>query len=791
MHSFLNALKSLCALTLVLPAFMLPASAQTLPAGTGGSDELVVLPEFTVQAATDGSYDAADSLVGSRVKTEIRNLPYNVNVVTSEFIQDFAAYEMEDEMAYTSSFTQGQGNSVDYVLRGNVGSATLRNGVKGRSAISQLARERVEVIKGPAAVIFGQCDPGGIVNVTTKRPKTRPGVTVRVAGGGCSMYRGELDVTGPLGCGFYYRAGLAKYYREYEQQFAFTDQLLGNFTLMKKIGAHTAFTLDFETARTDRIKVETLPMRSRQIQTTPYRKNLYTYAMDLLEASPGTPDASGEGGSSSLFLTFEHRFSRVWSMRTVVNYGWSDSRDHYYVGNLYIGDDNDGKGEYFGASNGRRQAQHSATDGWSWNAQNDLLARFSTGDAEHQILLTTDVTINDGNRLTLQMPFDAPPAEPGEGRVENIKKLYINDPDYWLQPFSTKYYTERDTAYDYNMESYGGFLRYQLALGGGRFIAMAGVRYDYIKADKMDTQGANVNNPVYSAFDWSAITPQVGFNYKITDRFTFYANRSTSFLAPSGNDLRRLEHGDEIKNQTSLGYEAGIKGSLFGQTLNFTVAAFRIDRENVRSTEMELIPRVDANGDIVIDPNTGEPELMWDDVLRAQGFERATGVEFDFNWKVSRSFMLFGAANYVDSRMIRSGRDFDAVGRPPRSCPPKRASLGLRYAFPKNFLSGLAFVSGLQYVDKMAAIAPNGSGGVQDASGYVYASNGARDIMIPGYAVLDAGLSYKFKMLKLSGRRLSHSVQVNVKNVLDRVYLSSRARQGDRLNVIGTYTLSY
>lgn len=783
----------------ILSAFLLPWLAGQLFGQTPrtarqqgnvvpDNQEVVMLEEFSVREVVDGSYDAVDTMLGSRVNTEVRNLPYNVNVVTSEFIRDFAAYDIDEELAYTSSFSMGQSNDTEYTLRGISISLQLRNGFRAEVLRGAVNTERVEVIKGPAAAIFGQTAPGGIVNTVTKRPKERFSGRTRFAFGSYEHTRAELELTGPLGSkdgggifkDTYYLITLGDYRRKFEQDFTFTDQAQGSITLTKRLGPNTMLTLDGEYIHVDSLRRDAVPYNQIQINGA---WRFTDFAEDLLTFNTNSPDAFTERNQGVAYLTFEHRFNRVWSMKTAVNYAQARVIHFNYVGinsaRGVPGDPVDRRR----VGDGAREPEHATQGRYLYGFQNDLLARFNTGSVEHQMLLTVDFTSIRNTRSNYRL------ASGNRTNPEyNVRPIYVDASDYFLRPFTPADYPRANTASDNLTEIYGTFLRYQIAAFSGRLIAMAGVRYDYTAVNI--EQKTKVPS-VFDIYNKDAFTPQIGMNFKITENFTLYANRSTSFIAPTaGGAYVRVDQKIRLDNEEGLGYEFGIKGELFDRQLHFTLAGFYIDRDHVRSTEVEWLP-VDENGDGVpdVDPE-GNPIYDFDTITRTDGLERSKGVEFDFNWKFGRSLQLFGGYCFVDSYIVRAGRDLDAVGRRPRSSPEHRFSAGLRYAFPRQFLDGLVVTLGAVYMGESPAYNPV-SGGVAGDDNYVRSHNGARDIMIPSYITWNAGIGYRFRLGRFIGKNLTHGIQVNFKNIFDNTYIASNSRTADRFTVMGTYSVSF
>src|SRR5258708_13472978 len=203
-------------LTLSLTATL---RAQT-SASSATSDETVKLSEFTVKTDADHSYIASESVTGTRVATPIKDLTFNVSVVTSEFLNDFGYFEI-DNLGYTSSldgFDNGGGN---LNMRGFAATSFLRNGYLRLGLIDRVNMDRIEIIRGPSATIYGYTTPAGMINIITKQPKTTPQQYLSVAVGSYGTDREEMTVTGPVGfvSNTYYTLSAALSERTYNNLF--------------------------------------------------------------------------------------------------------------------------------------------------------------------------------------------------------------------------------------------------------------------------------------------------------------------------------------------------------------------------------------------------------------------------------------------------------------------------------------------------------------------------------------------------------------------------------------------
>ena len=171
------------------------------------------LPKMTVEAAEEDSYAANVASTGTKTDTPILETPLNVQVVPQQVLLDQQVTRIDQALRNVSgiAFTAGGdtsfGNPFDaVVLRGFQTDSHLRNGVRIDSVggdtelyTQQLANvESVEVLKGPAAILYGAVEPGGVVNIVTKQPQTTPSYSMGQQFGSYDLYRTTVDATGPV-----------------------------------------------------------------------------------------------------------------------------------------------------------------------------------------------------------------------------------------------------------------------------------------------------------------------------------------------------------------------------------------------------------------------------------------------------------------------------------------------------------------------------------------------------------------------------------------------------------------
>jgi iron complex outermembrane receptor protein len=179
-------------------------AAQTAPAQTASTpaDDTLTLPTFAVSTTQDKGYLAANAVSATRIATPIKDLPFAVSAFTNQFIDDIGARDLFDVARYAPGVTSAgrefnAGNSV-YIIRG-FSQAPQHDGFAENNAyVDTVAIDRVEVVKGPASLLYGQVAPGGTVNFITKRAEPTAFDTFNLQAGSDSFLRATADINQPL-----------------------------------------------------------------------------------------------------------------------------------------------------------------------------------------------------------------------------------------------------------------------------------------------------------------------------------------------------------------------------------------------------------------------------------------------------------------------------------------------------------------------------------------------------------------------------------------------------------------
>jgi iron complex outermembrane receptor protein len=179
-------------------------AAQTAPAAVADSNDTVKLPSFTVSDTQDKGYLAANSVSATRISTPIADLPFAVSAFTQQFITDTGAQDIGDIVQYAAGVSNGSNGytfSADFYLRGFQQYPEENGFFEGTHASNYVDSsdiERVEVVKGPASLLYGQIQPGGTVNYITKSPQEKAFVSTDLQFGSYNFGRATLDINQPL-----------------------------------------------------------------------------------------------------------------------------------------------------------------------------------------------------------------------------------------------------------------------------------------------------------------------------------------------------------------------------------------------------------------------------------------------------------------------------------------------------------------------------------------------------------------------------------------------------------------
>jgi iron complex outermembrane receptor protein len=195
------------------------------PESSAEKEEVVVLSPFVVSTDEDNGYKVTNAISGTRLATSIKDLPMPLEVITGQFIRDTGSIDLRESLRFSAGIQLesqndylGNGNAqydnpggvnspggetadktnTAIVIRGFTTNNALRDGFRRKVSTDAVNISRVEVVRGPAALLYGIGNFGGVVNYLVKAPEAKRAGWVDFTAGSHDLYRGTFDLTGPL-----------------------------------------------------------------------------------------------------------------------------------------------------------------------------------------------------------------------------------------------------------------------------------------------------------------------------------------------------------------------------------------------------------------------------------------------------------------------------------------------------------------------------------------------------------------------------------------------------------------
>ncbi|MSU47772.1 MAG: TonB-dependent receptor [Opitutus sp.] len=769
--------------------------AQTAPTGAATtrpktSDDIITLSEFSVKADPDRGYAPSETMTGSRVATKIVDLPYTVNVLTSEFLDDFGIFELADNIVQIGSFT-GLDIGGNFFLRGFQSTYQLRDGFfrLGRYGSSNV--DRIEIIKGSNAAIYGRTSPGGMINMISKAPKDRQSEKISYNVGDYGTKRITLEATGPVPIEAVgktsYIVTASQYERNFGQEYARNRNIEYYGALKHTFANGGNLVLSGEYLLQIRHSPNGgSPLINDQKGTAVTTDDeIVGYAKNLAQYNAYGPNSELTRGGSSFTANYDKRLNDIWSVRSSANYyrmrrwdynsnnGWPTVNINPAVATAPIT-------VVRGAVPSKGQI---IEDGGG--VQGDILAHYWTNNRkiEHRTLFAADV--NDYYRWDPSRSYAAATdpdllawnAAARTVTLDPVSFRPISPINYFPKWFdgskgvSTRIRKQRVTVA-------GGLIRQQTALFNGDLLTYFGARYDGVRFRHRDFTAPPAGFLPGQLLDKkmnSGLKPNFGVNYKLTPALRVFANYSESYFVEQSGATPTVALPSYVP-ETAEGYDYGFKGSVLNDRLNFTVSGFYATRHNVSVTEFEETP-----------PGSG----TYVTVTRRDGDQLVRGYELDVNYNVTNEVNVGGSWGNVFSIYTNFGSAApQAVGRRVNGVSPQNGGAYIKYTPSNAAWRGFSTNLNVTHVASTPTQNPN-QGDVTAVVGgkvVVLRSTNQWRIRTPSYTLWNFGIRYK---LPYNLARMDHTLAVNINNLFDLDYLRANSIPGDRRSIFFTYTLGH
>ena len=608
-------------------------------------DSTLELGTTEVFGTREQGYRSTIAPTANKSPTPAKETPFSIQTVTRELIEDRGVTTLGEAIRTVPGVTNqvGFGALNDrFRLRGFATESNLKNGIRRSSfaSVDELVNiEQIEVLKGPASALYGRFEPGGVVNLVTKKPQHEQRTQVDVSAGRYDFYRTTLDSTGPLGETLDYRLTAAWQDNGSFRDFVNNESKFFSPVLTWQLAPQTSLTFEFEYAR----KVADM---DRGFGNNP------RYLDAPIERNFAEPDTRNSAISKLASVTLDHALTDDWDLHAAIQASDSRLQTSWYA----YGFVNGGIGGSEDNPTVSRRPQLNHDRQIDATALAEISRSFRTGPINHRLLFGAeysrdwwdyDSAAGTSSTIDFNNPVYGTPPSPlsptGEGR-------FIND--------SWALYTQDEL-------SFGSREQWRLLLGG---------RFDQIDASAIDDY-YGLSEPSTATFN--AFSPRVGITWTPVEALSLYASWSRSMRTELNNGI--LEGGQLAKPVKGEQFEVGTKLSLLNGRFTPTLAVFDIRRRD----------------GLVADPN--DPTFTYSIQV---GEQRSKGWELDLPFVVTERWRLLASYTQLDTTISKDS-DGGLQGNRLANAPQRNASLWSTYDLPG--VSGLSIGMGANYVGEREA----------------------------------------------------------------------------------------
>ncbi|MFC5476361.1 TonB-dependent receptor [Paraherbaspirillum soli] len=579
-----------------LPFFVAVACAVF---GSGAQGE-TVMPEVVVteKAAPAGAYEVVESAAATKVAVPLHNVPQAVNVVPKAVMRDQNVLSVQDALQNVPglSFSVGDGQRDQVTIRGFTAiNDQFVDGVRDDALyFRDLSNvDRIEVLKGPASVLYGRGSAGGLVNRVTKKPQAVPVMEVGATIGSEGQKRGEFDIGAASADqqSLFRLTGALEDSNSFRNQYFLERQAIApSFTF--KLRPQTTLTVQADYLKDKRLADQGVPSyRGRPVEVP-----IETY----YGAANGHERAFIQSEVSSGTITLDHAFDPDLKLHSVLR-GYDYSLDRNYTSIDAIS-----KGANPTVSIGQTRRLR---DEHGYYFQNELSQKVQWGDTRHQLLYGIELGQQHKSELLTSrskvatydlfhpvlanlapLPANLVPGADNKNRV-NIAALYLQD----------------------------------LATLSPQWKVLAGLRYDRLQQTRDDRTARNLD---LQRTD-STVSPRLGVVFQPIEQVSVYAAYSRSFQ-PVSDSFSFRANSDQLKPTQTANKEIGVKMDV-GTKASLTAAVFDMSQTNIQ----------------VADPANSNFSIP-------VGKQRTRGLELTFAGEIAPQWDVISSYSYMDGSIVES-----------------------------------------------------------------------------------------------------------------------------------------
>ncbi|MEF8690423.1 UNVERIFIED_CONTAM: TonB-dependent siderophore receptor [Comamonas sp. A-3] len=591
----------------------------------------VVLDEVQVRSdrQSDSSYNPPTATSATKIEAPLRDIPQTVNVVPQSLLRDQVAQSMQDALKAVPGvgFSHGDGQRDQVTIRGFSAIADqfvdgLRDDALYFRDLSNI--EQIEVLKGPASVLYGRGSSGGLINRITKKP----GVNLSEVGltlGRWNQRRGEFDLArAPQDSVVSYRlTGAIERADSYRDQ-QFLDRKALAASVLIKSSSDTSVLLQADYLKDSRLTDFGIPAyQGRPVNVSP---GTYYGAANARDVDVSRAEVA------SLGATLNHRISDSLSLRNALRfYDYSLDRNNTLVGSV--------NEKALTASLTRGNVQRDENGFFN---QTELTQKLELAGMKHQLLYGFEFGRQSKDLLSYSRA--------------NVATVSLFNPVLPTLPLRIDGKPAADNHSVFKVAS--AYLQ-DLVTISPQWKALAGVRYDRFQQETHERQPGK---PDLSRTD-TAWSPRVGLVYQPSSAWSYYASWSKSFQ-PSGETFALAANNAQLAPEKTTSQEVGVKWDLPDGKASVTASLFKLERTNIKS----------------VDPTSNTVVPL--------GVQRTNGLELTFAGEIAPSWQVWAGYAFLDGEMTTSpavDAGQPVQGKRPTLTPRQSANLWVTKALGHGF----------------------------------------------------------------------------------------------------------
>ncbi|MFB9080802.1 TonB-dependent siderophore receptor [Flavobacterium procerum] len=684
-------------------------------------------------------YNSDYSFSATKTASLNKDIPQSISTVTKELIADKAAFYLADAVKMTSGVIPASYYN-QYTIRGisQNEEGQIINGMRTRQYyfLQPLTSniERVEVIKGPSSASFSSVDPGGSINMVTKKPLAIDRKEISMSVGSFNTLRTTLDFTGPLNESktLLYRVNgayqQAKSFRDLVNNKSFLISPSFSYIPNEKTAINTELILSDMSGIIDRGQpIFGAVAGQTSLNKTPISLNL---------AAPSDFFKSKE---MILMTNFAHKFtSKIGFNASYMKQTWTENLQEHRTTNAFAVDMNNQQVSNLAMMQFVQRQQNWDVDNLSAYLNFDL----KTGKLNHKLLVGYDLNswnknkgggqnaargylLNDGTVASSFVVANASNYQTVtiDGVTmpkPNVDYFNLNNPKYTLtspEDYTLNVRTALPSALTTTNAIY-----IQDQIQWENFTFLLGLRNEWFE----DITNYETNNEL--KVKKSALLPRIGITYAVNNAINVYTTylegyqpqSNTVTLMPQTGSLPGGSLFDPLESDLK---EIGIKTTFLNNSMSFNAAIYEINQKNIL---------MNAN-----DP--ANPDL-----LVTRGSERSRGFECDLAGYITPDWQINASYSYIDAEITKDSNPA-LIGARKQNTPKNSANLWTRYNFASDSaLKDLGIGIGMQYQSSKVPWF-------------------TRDFTLPDFTIFDAAIFYK-------PSKSNVQIAVNAGNLLNKTY---------------------